>query len=78
MAGLRPGDPRLSCFLLQQREDVDARHKAGHDERRRPTKWELRKSRIQFSNSSSVIASEAKQSILAALKKEWISSLRSQ
>jgi hypothetical protein len=26
MAGLRPGHPRLVC-----RQDVDARHKAGHD-----------------------------------------------
>jgi hypothetical protein len=29
MAGLRPGHPRLSCLGPQ---DVDARHKAGHDE----------------------------------------------
>jgi hypothetical protein len=27
MAGLRPGHPRLPCS-----QDVDARHKAGHDE----------------------------------------------
>jgi hypothetical protein len=27
--GARPGHPRLSCFSFQ---DVDARHKAGHDE----------------------------------------------
>ena len=30
MAGLRPGHPRLS--YLECCEDVDARHKAGHDE----------------------------------------------
>ncbi len=30
MAGLRPGHPRLSCLSLA--EDVDARHKAGHDD----------------------------------------------
>jgi hypothetical protein len=29
MAGLRPGHPRHSSV----RKDVDARHKAGHDER---------------------------------------------
>jgi hypothetical protein len=29
MAGLRPGHPRLSHF--DHRQDVDARHKAGHD-----------------------------------------------
>jgi hypothetical protein len=29
MAGLRPGHPRLSYF--NHRQDVDARHKAGHD-----------------------------------------------
>ncbi|HVD84988.1 MAG TPA: hypothetical protein VNC42_12260 [Bradyrhizobium sp.] len=30
MAGLRPGHPRL--FLTKWCQDVDARHKAGHDE----------------------------------------------
>jgi hypothetical protein len=30
MAGLRPGHPRLSS--PKSRQDVDARHKAGHDE----------------------------------------------
>ncbi|HTF76586.1 MAG TPA: hypothetical protein VK620_20035, partial [Bradyrhizobium sp.] len=27
-----PGHPRLSCFLLLRRKDVDARDKPGHDE----------------------------------------------
>src|SRR5258705_8266794 len=30
MAGLRPGHPRLACWC--DHKDVDARHKAGHDE----------------------------------------------
>jgi hypothetical protein len=34
MAGLRPGHPRLSRFNCRQ--DVDARHKAGHDDKGGP------------------------------------------
>jgi hypothetical protein len=53
MAGLRPGHPRLSC--LKCCKDVDARHKAGHDElglrgaSLKPVLRNLANSQIRFS-----------------------------
>ena len=35
MAGLRPGHPRFILYLPSLLKDVDARHKAGHDENER-------------------------------------------
>jgi hypothetical protein len=66
MAGL---DPAIHGFLFTK-QDVDARHKAGHDGRER-TKAGSDPGLFLF-----VIASEAKQSIVAEAR--WIaSSLRS-